>query len=743
MKRTYLLLSLLLFISHSLWAKDRVIKNPQYKVNNSGIREVVKIVLTDKTTELHLKTPNTANSLISSSTPIYIEVPETDLKLPLQSIVSPKLLKNTPDSEVTDSIFILQFPSLPKGTEYINFLEGSDIAIYDISLTQKSKSISKSVLPKPVKKWIMDELARAERKELIEVSCSSEFFSDEKSRIIGYMKGYDARLGFTTGLLLENSTVELNQLSHLIKIHSDGRFEVEFTPHHPSYNLFININDFYYPYLYIEPGQTLAVVIDWEEMRAAMRTSSRGNMKHKEIEFFGPLAEINQALFQFETKISPLYSLDDDTNVYKNLDHGNELLMEPLELSCYFKEKLKEVAAKQSEAINQMNPPLRAKQLMDQSLKLERANDLLRYLHRYITDDPNYEVSESYYSFLKEFPQDDFSYLSANEYDRFVNFLQFSSIPFDARNAAAIEAQMPLLSFEDYLFNELHLTPSPLDLEYLELIKPYTDGKGLLNLATLDDTLPNEKAVKEKIIDELILFYERYKEYEEEYRENCSSEFTAFKEFLVTVKSYEYSLNKLMPTDANLITGFISLHCYNSIFEELTIDESLQCIEFIREKLPFSYIEQLLNTIHKTLFETVVLPSKDPLAMKAFTDILESFRGKYVLVDVWSTWCGPCLASIASTKGIREAYENHPDFAFVFISNEKLNAKYLSFAQNNRMIYNYILDKDEYNHFCSQFKIASLPRYLLFDKKGELINDNFDIQMLGDTLKELDISPNE
>ena len=46
---------------------------------------------------------------------------------------------------------------------------------------------------------------------------------------------------------------------------------------------------------------------------------------------------------------------------------------------------------------------------------------------------------------------------------------------------------------------------------------------------------------------------------------------------------------------------------------------------------------------------------------------LEDFKGKYVYIDVWATWCAPCRAEIPYLKKIEENYHND-DIVFVRIS---------------------------------------------------------------------------
>jgi thiol-disulfide isomerase/thioredoxin len=47
---------------------------------------------------------------------------------------------------------------------------------------------------------------------------------------------------------------------------------------------------------------------------------------------------------------------------------------------------------------------------------------------------------------------------------------------------------------------------------------------------------------------------------------------------------------------------------------------------------------------------------------------LADFRGKYVLLDFWATWCAPCLAEMPNLQAIQDQYAKDPRFVIIGLS---------------------------------------------------------------------------
>jgi thiol-disulfide isomerase/thioredoxin len=105
---------------------------------------------------------------------------------------------------------------------------------------------------------------------------------------------------------------------------------------------------------------------------------------------------------------------------------------------------------------------------------------------------------------------------------------------------------------------------------------------------------------------------------------------------------------------------------------------------------------------------------------------LESLRGKYVYIDVWATWCGPCRAEIPSLKKVEEKY-HHKNIEFVSISVDvdKDHDKWKSFVADKELGgIQLFADKNWNSDFIKSYGINSIPRFILIDPKGNIVKSD-------------------
>ncbi|MEZ4803129.1 MAG: TlpA disulfide reductase family protein [Gelidibacter sp.] len=118
---------------------------------------------------------------------------------------------------------------------------------------------------------------------------------------------------------------------------------------------------------------------------------------------------------------------------------------------------------------------------------------------------------------------------------------------------------------------------------------------------------------------------------------------------------------------------------------------------------------------------------------KGGTTSLADLKGKYVYIDVWATWCGPCKAEIPSLKKVEHDYEGK-NIQFVSISVDdarRTGGGSLDVAKNKwkEMVTEKELggiqlfsDNNWNSEFIKNYKINSIPRFILIDPKGNIVD---------------------
>jgi thiol-disulfide isomerase/thioredoxin len=103
---------------------------------------------------------------------------------------------------------------------------------------------------------------------------------------------------------------------------------------------------------------------------------------------------------------------------------------------------------------------------------------------------------------------------------------------------------------------------------------------------------------------------------------------------------------------------------------------------------------------------------------------LKDFKGKVVLVDVWATWCGPCRAEIPSLKKLEEEMKGK-DVVFISYSVDKMTdlAKWKKMVSDEELGgVQLIGDSAFQSSICTDYKITGIPRFMVFDKNGNIVS---------------------
>ncbi|HLR38037.1 MAG TPA: TlpA disulfide reductase family protein [Chitinophagaceae bacterium] len=133
--------------------------------------------------------------------------------------------------------------------------------------------------------------------------------------------------------------------------------------------------------------------------------------------------------------------------------------------------------------------------------------------------------------------------------------------------------------------------------------------------------------------------------------------------------------------------------------------------------------KSIINTINSYLFSVKDLETRQaPLfSLKDIKGIpirLKDYRGKYVLLDFWATWCGPCMQKIPLLKSIRKKYPKEK-LVILGISWDTNLSRIEEIIRKKKMQWRQVLDRSK--KISRNYSIHAIPQMVLVNTKGEIV----------------------
>lgn len=179
-----------------------------------------------------------------------------------------------------------------------------------------------------------------------------------------------------------------------------------------------------------------------------------------------------------------------------------------------------------------------------------------------------------------------------------------------------------------------------------------------------------------------------------------------------------------------LIEEFLQKHNYEADYEggKALLSEIID--KYGIDKKYLDEYNKRRATIKGTPFpETVVLRDAN-----GNTVDFSTFKGKYVYIDMWASWCGPCRKEIPHLQQLEKELQND-NVIFVSISIDKDQQAWKQKMIEHDMHGHQLLDID--NQLGQALNVRGIPFFVIYDKEGKLYMHNAPRPSSGTTIKEL------
>nr|WP_121272126.1 TlpA disulfide reductase family protein [Pedobacter schmidteae] len=196
-------------------------------------------------------------------------------------------------------------------------------------------------------------------------------------------------------------------------------------------------------------------------------------------------------------------------------------------------------------------------------------------------------------------------------------------------------------------------------------------------------------------------------------------------------KSFIYkleTLNKLVQNQAirNSVSGYYVLMYFMGGGNKYANEFAQAFYKVSTDKKQIDFVkERILSGGGNMLSAGSTAPDFEMLDKNGNTVRLSDLRGKFVYVDVWATWCGPCVEEIPYMKTAYEQYKADSRIVFVSVSIDDNTNKWKEKLTKDKPEWpQYIVNGAMQSKLCKEYLISGIPRFMLFDREGKIVNVN-------------------
>jgi peroxiredoxin len=195
---------------------------------------------------------------------------------------------------------------------------------------------------------------------------------------------------------------------------------------------------------------------------------------------------------------------------------------------------------------------------------------------------------------------------------------------------------------------------------------------------------------------------------------------------IISMNDHRHNGENVSPGDPISKNEFLTVD--NELYKNLGIDKNKNVLILEKIPLPKEQIESTQSGFRAIAFEGHEFTTGEKIT-------LNDFRGKYLLIDFWAVWCGPCLNEFPFLKTLYDDLDRSK-VEFIGIVGDSPSDHLAHVIDKHRISWPQILS-DETNGITRSYHISGYPTTFLIDPQGVIIAKNIRGQELEDRLKEL------
>jgi thiol-disulfide isomerase/thioredoxin len=193
----------------------------------------------------------------------------------------------------------------------------------------------------------------------------------------------------------------------------------------------------------------------------------------------------------------------------------------------------------------------------------------------------------------------------------------------------------------------------------------------------------------------------------------------------------DYALNKINETFHGKVKDY---YLYKVVQSSINGSNSIERLNAARKRTD-PIFNSLINPAYKKNLE-ILFNEKEQQVMQlqvgkpapAFSLVsnsgksyqLADFKGKVIYIDLWASWCGPCRAEMPNFKQLYSKYKDNDQIAFMGIAVFDGEKEWRKALEEEKPDWLQLYDKE--GIVASSYVANAIPKYILIDKKGNVVN---------------------